>query len=299
MTPCGQSRSSLSTARYSGGSLMPSPPDGTTARRMRHARQQAAAALDVTCVTSDGTEELWGWEGRSLSGPASGDQWLPPAGSTSGQSPGWLVGRLDGGREGHSRHRSPSSAPHRPRMDGRGPRLPGGAVRTHPGHLAERRPPATARASAPGLMVDLAPDIFDGHRLHRYRPSRRPPGAPRLGHARIPRNRARHPSPGLDHGARRHPVVQPDRPGSDRPRLGTLGPGPRRIRRGHPLHLQPHPPPSWPPASTRRSSRHWPRPPAASRNWSWPANSFKGCGAATTWSWKAPCVTKPPCSSVE
>ena len=52
---------------------MPSPPDNTTARRMRRAHQQAAIALDVT---SDGTQELWGWEGRSLSRPTSDGQWL-------------------------------------------------------------------------------------------------------------------------------------------------------------------------------------------------------------------------------
>ncbi|MEY9839387.1 hypothetical protein [Streptacidiphilus sp. EB103A] len=52
---------------------MPSPPDDTTARRIRHAFQQAATVLGVA---ADGAEERWGWESRSLSGPVAGNQWL-------------------------------------------------------------------------------------------------------------------------------------------------------------------------------------------------------------------------------
>ena len=36
---------------------MPAPPEDSTARRMRHAHQQAATAL---AITLDSTQELWG-----------------------------------------------------------------------------------------------------------------------------------------------------------------------------------------------------------------------------------------------
>lgn len=52
---------------------MPSPPDDATAERMRHAHRKAALALSTTV---DEAAETWGWDGRSLSKPAAGDQWL-------------------------------------------------------------------------------------------------------------------------------------------------------------------------------------------------------------------------------
>lgn len=52
---------------------MPSPPDDATAERMRRAHRKAASALLVGVDEAAGT---WGRDGRSLGGPATGDQWL-------------------------------------------------------------------------------------------------------------------------------------------------------------------------------------------------------------------------------
>ncbi|QMU67791.1 hypothetical protein [Streptacidiphilus sp. P02-A3a] len=60
---------------------------------MRYALRRAADALDVTL---DGTEGIWGWEGRSLSGPASGGQWLRLLAAPAGRFRG---GSWDGSEE--------------------------------------------------------------------------------------------------------------------------------------------------------------------------------------------------------
>ncbi|MFJ5101875.1 hypothetical protein [Streptomyces sp. NPDC088554] len=52
---------------------MPSPPDDATAERMRTALQRATQAFPVAV---DGSEETWGWDGRSLSTAVAGGRWL-------------------------------------------------------------------------------------------------------------------------------------------------------------------------------------------------------------------------------
>lgn len=52
---------------------MPSPPDDTTAERMRQALTKAAAHLGVD-VNEEA--ETWGWDARTLSRPTTDDRWL-------------------------------------------------------------------------------------------------------------------------------------------------------------------------------------------------------------------------------
>ncbi|MFC9231386.1 hypothetical protein ACFTZI_20890 [Streptomyces decoyicus] len=64
---------------------MPSAPDDDTAERLRNALRTAASALKVTIT---GTL-IWGWEGKSLSGPVEADRWLRLLSIPAEREPSW------------------------------------------------------------------------------------------------------------------------------------------------------------------------------------------------------------------